>query len=103
LHVRINPSILADISNGSFGGFRHVCDDLSSGSCRAPTLLEQVHTSGARLHPNMGNAKLRKSWNKGGEVSVVQGLRGVSQWRCRPDTQPSGRSILLSPVSVERR
>src|SRR5438105_4730944 len=31
LHVRITPTILADFSNGFFGGFRHVCDDLPSG------------------------------------------------------------------------
>jgi hypothetical protein len=35
LHVRITFSILAGISNGSFGGFRHVSDNLPSGFCRA--------------------------------------------------------------------
>jgi len=36
LHVRITPSVLGDFSNGFLGGFRHVCDDLPSGSYRAP-------------------------------------------------------------------
>src|ERR1700730_903635 len=39
LHIRITPTILADFSNGFLGGFRHVCDDLPSGSCRAPLPL----------------------------------------------------------------
>src|SRR6202795_3247398 len=41
LHVRITPSILAALSNGFLGGFRHVCDDLPSGSCRAPLELSR--------------------------------------------------------------
>ncbi|SPE43898.1 hypothetical protein SBA7_1930003 [Candidatus Sulfotelmatobacter sp. SbA7] len=30
---------------------------------------------------------LRKSWNKGGEVPVVQGLRGVGEVLCAPSLQ----------------
>jgi hypothetical protein len=46
LHVRITPSILADFSSGFLGGFRHVCDDLPSGSCRAPLLVSMCTFQG---------------------------------------------------------
>jgi hypothetical protein len=46
LHVRITPTILADFRNGFLGGFRHVCDDLPSGSCRAPLPLRMCTFQG---------------------------------------------------------
>jgi hypothetical protein len=44
----------------------------------------------------MGNAKLRKSWNKSGEVPVVQGLRGVANDYVLVTTSSAGVEALSS-------
>ena len=51
LHVRITLATLADIGSGSLGGFRHVCDDLPSGSCRAPLQLSMCTFQGRDYTP----------------------------------------------------
>ena len=70
----------------------------------------------ARVHPRIGHAKLRKSWNKGGELSVGQGLRGAAEMLRRWSTisalryqlpahqifgGPSGRNVVESHRRVE--
>src|SRR5260221_6353297 len=60
LHVRITPTILADFSNGFLGGFRHVCDDLPSGSCRAP-LQFGMCTFQAEISPRHRQSKVTEA------------------------------------------
>jgi len=57
LYVRVPPAILADISNDSFGGFRHVCDDLPSSSFRAQLGLRMC-TFQAEITPRHQQCKV---------------------------------------------